>query len=644
MVYQQEKHWYEILCKTLRLKFIKLPFGKPQREKLLKKLQFCGLEIQPDDVYSTCVSIFLIGLVITIILSTLDLTGYALLILFGSIGLVFYVYHYPSLLTRYYRIKASSELVLSVLYMIVSLRLVPNLENAVKFAASNLSGPVGRDLKKMLWGLSTGKYLNAEELLTDYAKKWKEENFEFYQAIDMIKTSMRERGEKRERMLDESISILLRGNKERMKNYAFGLKNSLTIITMLGITLPILVMVLFPIMTIFMTDVIKPVMLVLFYNVILPVIVYWIMSDLLRSMPLQFGVTDISLHPKAHRLGWYPVRIGGKKIHIPLLPVAILVGALIVGLGIFVSSVPGDEGVTLTKLVGGLIILWGITAAIVIYSFFSYYKNIEIREEIREIESGFSDAMFQLGHLLYTGQPVEKCMERLCVSLRGSKIVPLFEGALVNIQKFGLTLKKALFDKSIGIIKYYPSKIVRDMLGIIVDSLGKGIEETSKTAIAISSYLKSVHDVEEYTKEVLGEITSNMSFMLTTLTPISCGIVVGLATVMVMVLYRITMILASITGLAGSVPAISTPGLLEVIVDIKKIVPAEYLLVIVGTYMLEVVILLSTFLSTLKHGGDPLEKYRLMTKGVLTGTLIFSFSVLIIYFIFGGIIKLAWSV
>ena len=56
---------------------------------------------------------------------------------------------------------------MTVLYMVVSLRLTPNLENAVSFAAENLRGPIGRDLKRMMWDLSTGRYLNAEELLDE---------------------------------------------------------------------------------------------------------------------------------------------------------------------------------------------------------------------------------------------------------------------------------------------------------------------------------------------------------------------------------------------------------------------------------------------------------------------------------------------
>lgn len=643
MPYQIEQHWYEILCNKLRLRFIKFPIDERTKKGLMEKLRFCGLNISPDDVYSSCVSLLGIGLILTLILSVLGFGIYALLTFFGFIGLIFYIYYYPTLLTKYTRIKASSELVLSILYMIVSLRLTSNLENAINFAASNLSGPVGRDLKKMMWELSTGKYLTTDALLVDFANKWKEENFEFYQALDMIRTSMNEKGEKREMMLDESINVLLRGNMERMKKYATGLKNPLTIITMMGLTLPILTIVLFPIITIFMSDVIKPAMLVLFYNIILPLVLYWVMTDILRSMPLQFSVVDISLHPEAHRIGYYPIKIKGRKIGIPLLLIAFFIGFLIISLGIFISMKSTGEGVTLAKLCSGLIIISGIATSFILYSFFSFYKNIEIRDSIAEVEKEFGNAMFQLGHILYTGQPIEKSMEKLCLSLGDSKIVPLFKRALLNIRKFGYTVRKALLDEKVGIVNFYPSNIIRNMLDIIVDSIEKGIGGTSKTTIAISQYLKSAHNVEEYMKEILEEMTSEMSFMMSILAPVSCGIVVGLATVMIMVLYKMTLILASITGLAGSSSAFSGTGLLDSIIDIKNIIPVEVFTIIVGVYMLEVIVLISIFLSTLEHGGDPLEKYRSIANGSLIGVVMFSFCILLIYFIFGAIIKLAWS-
>jgi hypothetical protein len=523
---EQRKNWYEILCDTLGSYFFEIPIGEKNKKNLLEKLDFCDLKITPNSIYATAIMVIIIGMIVGSFLFFFNYSVYSLLIIGASVGFSFYILYYPSILTKYYRIKASSELVLCILYMSVSLRLIPNLETAITFASDNLKGPIGKDMRKLVWNMSTGR-LSANDLLDILAKKWKQENFEFYQAIDMIKTSQLEMGEKRDRMLDEAIKVLLRGNMERMKHYTTQLKSSLTIITMLGITLPILTIILFPILTIFMTDVIKPIMLVIVYNIVLPVIVYYIMSDVMLSMPIQFNIVDISLHPEAHNKGYFPIKMNNKNIRLPLLPLAMLIGLLITGIGIYVVSIPTKDAVSLSKMGGGLIILWGISLGFVFYSFFSFYRYMEIRDEIKEVETSFDDAVFQLGHILSSGQPVESSIEKLVNSLGEMKIGNLFKDALVNIRRFGFTLKSALFDEKVGTLKYYPSHLIRSMLKILVDSLEKGVIGSAKTMLAISQYLKSVHSVEEHMKESLDETTSEMKFMLSMLAPISCGIVVG---------------------------------------------------------------------------------------------------------------------
>jgi hypothetical protein len=84
--------------------------------------------------------------------------------------------------------------------------------------------------------------------------------------------------------------------------------------------------------------------------------------------------------------------------------------------------------------------------------------------------------------------------------------------------------------------------------------------------------------------------------------------------------------------------------MLESLVDIKKIVPAEAFLIIVGIYMLEVIVLLSIFLTRLEHGGDSLDLYKSLTTGFIVGMTIFSFSILLIYFIFSGILGMVWPI
>ena len=640
----RKKSLFEFFCNTLGKHFFRIPLSEKTIQDLSNKLQFCELEVKPEYVYSSSVATILIGIILAVVISFLGFPTYGLLVAGASVGLAAYLIYYPTLLARYYRIRASSELVSAVLYMIVSLRLVPNLENAVKFAAENLRGPIGRELKRKLWDLSTGKYLKIEDLLDDFAKKWKEENLEFYQAIDMIKTSMGEKGGKRERTLDEAINVLLRGNMERMKDYTIKLKMPLTLITMLGITLPMLTVIMFPIVTIFLSETIKPYMLVVFYNILLPLILYFLMNDVLKTLPVQYGPVDISLHPDAHPIGKYFMSLKGKRIKIPLFPLALLIGSIIIGLGYFVISLSPAKPVTLAKVGGGLIILWGIASMLLFYSYFSYHRNVEIKEEIKEIESEFDDAMFQLAHTLYTGQPIESALEKMSVSTGGLRISKMFERALSNIRRFGFTLRQAFFDEKIGVVKYYPSRMIRSIMRVIVDSIEKGVKGAARTMLSIAEYLKSIHNVEEYGKEILEETTSNMRFMLSVLTPITCGVTVGLATVMVMILAQIVSILSSVTGLTSVAPQLSNPTFLSSIVDVKKIIPAEIFLVIVGSYMLEVIILLSVFLSMLEHGGDPIEEHVLIARGTLTGMIIFSFSILLIYFVFGGMLKMVWSI
>ena len=130
--------------------------------------------------------------------------------------------------------------------------------------------------------------------------------------------------------------------------------------------------------------------------------------------------------------------------------------------------------------------------------------------------------------------------------------------------------------------------------------------------------------------------------MMNLLVPIASGAVVGMATIMIMVLYQIVSILTGISGLAEAYPQQLGPDVLGGVVDIKNIMPAEIFLVVVGVYMLEITIMLAIFINSLQNGDDPLDKYYLISTNVTISLCIFSFSVLIIYFIFKGLINFMW--
>jgi len=628
--------WYEFLCNSLG-KIFEFPLKDSDVEKLSEELEFCDLKIKPNYIYTTAIILIIIGIGFSLMMFFFNKYLYGMITAMGTLGFAYYITIYPSYLTRYHRVMATSDLVQTIFYLAISLRLVPNLETALMFASKNVKGVVGRDLKMMAWGLSTGKYQNADKVLENFAAKWKKENLEFYESMDLIRASILQRKERRESLLDEAIDVMLRGNMERMKHYSTQLRNPLLVLTTLGITLPVLTIILFPILTIFLASTINPTYLFLFYDLLLPLVVYYMMSETLKARPLTFGLIDISLHPKAKPMKWIEIRLLNNKLKIPVLLISILVGVIISLIGYTITLIP-NEPVSFTKIGGGLIILSGISASLVIYSYLHYKDNINVRDEIREMEKEFDEVLFQLGYTLTSGIPLESAIKKSVEKTRDLKISKLFDNVLFNIRKFGFTFKRALFDKKYGVLKYYPSRIIKSTMSILSDSIDKGVAGMSKTVLSVSQYLKSMHLVEEHMKEILDETTSSMKMMMTLLVPIACGAIVGMATIMTMVLFQIDKLLADVTGLSNAYPENFSENVLGSMVDIKSVMPAEVFLVVVGVYMLEIVLMLAVFIGALEHGDDPLDKHQLITTNVILSYFMFSACVLFIYFIFRNLI------
>lgn len=632
--------WYEFLCNTLGKTF-DFPLKEADAKKLSEDLEFCDLKIKPNYIYSTMIILMMIGIGFSIILFFFNSYLYGIIAIVGTLIFAYYLTIYPSYLTKYHRIMATSDLVQAIFYLVISLRLVPNLESALMFASNNVRGIVGRDLKTMTWGMSTGKYQNADEVLEKFAVKWKKENLEFYEAVHLVRTSILQKEERRESLLDETINVMLQGNMERMKHYSTQLRNPLMIMTTLGITLPVLTIILFPIMTIFLSSSINPNYLFMFYDVLLPFLVYYMMSETLRARPLALGIIDIYLHPKARPMNWTVLKAFNKKIKIPNLLIAVLVGVAISLTGYLITRIP-SEPVSFSKIGGGLIMLGGISASLIVFSYLHYKDNIGIRDEIMEMEKEFDEVLFQLGYTLMTGMPLETAIEESVKKTKDMKISKLFDSVLYNIKRFGFTFKNALFDANYGVLKYYPSRIIRSTMTIVSDSIEKGVAGMSKTVLSVSQYLKSMHLVEEHMKEILDETTSSMKMMMILLVPIASGAVVGMATIMTMVLFQIDKLLADVTGLSTAYPQNFSGDMLGSMVDIKNAMPAEIFLVVVGVYMLEMVLMLAVFIGALEFGDDPLDKHKLIASNVLLCYAMFSVSVLLIYFIFRNLI-VSWG-
>jgi len=157
---------YERWCRSLG-NVIKLKVAKKDEEKIRRQLEIAHVEIEPWQALTlgvmTFLGVFVIGLFISIAVALIKgggegslisgaLANFPFLFLFlvfvFSLFLFYFVNGYPARLANKWRLKASSQMVPALLYVVVYMRHTSNLEKAIAFASEHLQYPLALDFKK----------------------------------------------------------------------------------------------------------------------------------------------------------------------------------------------------------------------------------------------------------------------------------------------------------------------------------------------------------------------------------------------------------------------------------------------------------------------------------------------------------------
>lgn len=611
---------YERMCNFFDK--VKIPIPKDLEKKFSDEINFCHLRVKPNGVVSTAILLpllvllplsllfFLIGIFSTTMLIIM-------IILYTMIS--YYLFSYTTFLTKHFRAKAASEMTLAIIYMSISLKTNVSLETAVAFAASNLSGPLGLDLKKILWDLETGRLISIIQGIDELIEKWKSESEEFVDALSLIKTSVTQAPDRMDRLIREAVELMIEGTKSRMKKYAIEMRSPLRILNAFGILLPMLGLIFFPMLIIFIPEIAKPELLAFSYTVLLPTIVYLFLKQHIHMRPYSYHQVQMENFEEFKKM---------KKI------------SLILAFVIASSSIYLVYNLTLSTqifsteqfLYSYLVVLL-LSFSVIIYSFLSISKSLKKNEEILKIESELPTALFQLSVASTTSKPIEKNIEDLLPRIKTLEIRNLFKKILVNVTSFGTSFESAVLDEKVGVIRFYPSRIISSSLKLLVDISKKGMIFLSMALKTMSEFLRDADEVNKATDEILSETTSDLQIQAWVFAPLAAGIVVGLMAVIIYIFSffgenfeEISKFLGG--GTLGSVTA-SSFAFLE---NIGKQLPFHYFQIIVGIYMIEVVVMISYFLGELNYGEDEVSKTKDMGKIMLIATLVYSLTVLSLYF------------
>ncbi len=641
---------YEKACKTFS--FIKPKLSEKTRKEVQKYIDISHLNLKPEEAVGFAMSIFFILVVFTFILFAF-LTfvmefeiGQALLIAFLLLGFSFFFYYYlntkPKNLALQIRLKASSQMVPCILYIVVYMRHTSNLERAIKFASDHLQPPLALDLRKVFWDVEVGKYSTIKDSLDAYLEGWRDFSLEFVEAFHLIESSLYEPQEQRRlALLEKSLEVILEGIFEKMLHYTHDVKSPITNIYMLGIVLPTLGLALLPLASTLLQGALKWYHVAIIFCLILPFLVYYMTISVLSKRPGGYGETEMleqnpkyyiykskKPYAKAFFIAFPFFLIGLIPLLFQFTPLPDILG-LEQDYNLSVFGIQGNFAnlkiFDYKELEGGkvngpfsifaLILSLFIPFSIALFFAIVYKEKtkelIETRNKTKSLEKEFASSLFQFGNRLADGIPAEIAFGRVASTLRGTPTGEFFAYVNYNIQQFGMSVEQAIFSRERGAIKHFPSDLIKTAMEILIESVKKGLHAAAKAMMSISQYVKNIHTIDERLKDLLADITSGMRSNMVFLAPLLSAIVIGLAGMITQILNQLlSMIQLGELG-ETTIFGVST-STITTLFNVSVMIPPYALQIIVGIYMIEIIFILTKALVMIESGEDRLkEKYEL---------------------------------
>jgi len=603
-------------------------------------------------------SVLFIGLLISIAVlfvrgggaANFPLLFFFLMVIF-SFFVFYFVKEWPARIANSWRLKASSQMVPAILYLVVYMRHTSNLERAVAFAAEHLEYPLALDFKKVFYDVQIGRFSSIKESLDNYLQIWRDFSPEFIESFHLIEGSLFEpENSRRIILLEKSLQVVLDGVYEKMLRFTHDVRSPLQNVYMLGVVLPTLGLALLPLATAMLGGLLTWVHIFILFNLIIPFLVFYLTDKVLFLRPGGHGDTSLlernPLYPKYRSKAPY---INAFLIALPFFifgflpfifqytPLPDMIGLQKdytfseLGIGFFgdqkifgfVETATGTKGpLGIGASVLSLFIPLGLALFFSI-SFKARTRELIIeREKTKQLEREFNNSLFQLGNRIGNGVPVEIAFGKIAESSQGLQTEDFFRRVSYNIRQLGMGVEKAVFDSRRGALVFYPSDLIATSMKILVESAKKGLQIAALSLISISEYIKSINKITERLKDLLAEVISDMKSNMNFLAPLLSGVVIGLAVMITSILTRLN--IPELQEAGGTVSAdlgnlVGPNGIFQVV----NMIPPYFLQIVIGLYLVQIVFILTRALVVIDSGEDKLEKTNKTGKNLARAIVLY---------------------
>jgi Flp pilus assembly protein TadB len=541
-----------------------------------------------------------------------------------------YLSEYPKIHARFMKIHSLGDIPEILSYIVMSMKLVSNMERAISFAAANSERPLARDLRKLIWDMHVRVYTGIDDATLAFANQWGKNSEYFKRALHLVKSSTNEPDEaQRVITLNKSLDIVLEGTRHMMGGFAARLKTPTYILYSIFILIPLALVALLPALTIVGVR-IDAVILILLYDLILPLATFGYAEYILLQRPATFPPPQISnTHPRL-------VDITRTR---RVTSIIALVTAVIIGASGYLWLAYGNPfDLVSTGAMTGYIppsfpLIWGATALITIYAIGAYTPYKSIRDDIKEIEYQFADALFVLGRRISEGRSPEWAFMQTAQTMKGTHIGNAFQEVANNLSLLRTTLAGAIFDSEYGAFRDIYSERVHTTMHLFTQSVYKSHQAAGIAIVKLADHLKELQEVEKNIKGSLFDVTSTMKSTATIFAPLIAGVTLALSEV-------IQKILQNISHEASRLP--EGMGVASIMSDVgggmeQSISPNLFLLA-VGFYMIVLVIILVRFAGSIEYGGDTAQFMYDLGQILPVSIMVFTISVVVSRTLFTAIV------
>lgn len=653
---------YEKWCNGLGSVF-HLKVSAKDELKIRKQIEIAHLETEPWQVFGlgfmAFLTVFFFGLFFSLALALIrgGITQFPYILFFmlflSSLFLFYFATNYPSRLANKWRLKASSQMVPAILYVVVYMRHTPNLEKAIAFAAENLQAPLALDFRKVFYDVQIGKFSSMKESLDNYLATWRDYAPFFVESFQLVEGSLFEPDNSRRiTSLEKALQVVLDGVHDKMLKFVQEVKSPLQNTYMFTVVLPVLGIALLPMASAMLNGMITATHVFLLYVIIFPFLAFYLTdrimvlrpgghgeSSLLEKNPLYSQYRSNAYYLKAFLICFPLIIIGLLPFILQYEPLTSILGLKSdytfseIGLGglgtgnIFDFRQVGDER---NGPFGAGALFLSLFIPLGLALFFSIaYKGktaglIEEREKTKNLELEFNNSLFQLGNRIGNGTPPELVFGKIAESSKGLVTEDFFKLVNYNIMQMGMSVEKAIFDSKTGAILHYPSELIATSMKILVESSKKGLGIAAVSLTSISEYVKNIQKITNRLKDILAEVVSEMKSNMTFLAPLLSGVVVGLAAMISTILTKLS---ATTAGAEANVAGIGMN--LNTFFNGDVMVAPYFLQISIGIYLIEIIFILTTALVTVDSGEDKLERTNKIGRNLFGGMMFYFFASLI---------------